>query len=119
MGIYNLMLGLGVATPLVTELLGMNICDYALGLLITAFLIFTAAVQVIASRDLKTYGWLIFWEGILRWMAAALLIPYGFFGHLGTVAGLIGAGDLVIGFVFLIILPKAIQKKPLDLFLGR
>lgn len=118
-GIYNLLLAVGMASPFVTNFLQINICDYALSLLIAAFLIFTAAVQVIAARDLRSYGWLIFWEGILRWMAAALLIPYGFFGHLGTMAGVIGAGDLIIGFVFLLVLPKAVGKSASDLALGR
>lgn len=118
-GIYNFLLAVGMALPPVTGFLQINICDYALSLLIAAFLVFTAAAQVIAARDLRTYGWLIFWEGILRWMAAALLIPYGFFGHLGTMAGVIGVGDFLIGFVFLILLPKAIGKNASDLTVGR
>lgn len=118
-GIYNFLLGLGLAIPFVTELLKINICDYALALLIGAFLIFTAAVQVIASRDLRTHGWIIFWEGILRWMAAAILIFYGFFGQIGFVAGLIGIGDFLIGIVFLFLLPKALGKKSYELLLGR
>ena len=52
-------------------------------------------------------------------MAAALLIPYGFFGHLGFMAGVIGVGDFVIGFVFLVLLPKAIGKSAWNLLRGR
>ena len=118
-GIYNFLLAVGLTIPYVTNLLKINIYDYALSLLIAAFLIFTAAIQIFASRDLRTYGWLIFWEGILRWMAAAILVPYGFFGHLGLITGVMGIGDFLIGFVFLILLPKALGKRTSDLLLGK
>lgn len=117
-GIYNFLLAMGLTIPFVTELLKMNICDYALSLLIAALLIFTAVVQVFASRDLQKFGWLIYWEGILRWMAAAILITYGFFGHLGIVTGILGLGDFVIGFVFLVLLPNTISKSHGDLLRG-
>jgi hypothetical protein len=78
-GVYNLFLAIGISTPAVTRALGINICDPVLGQLIGAFLLFTVVTQVFGSRDLTTNGWAIFWEGILRWIAAALLIPYGFF----------------------------------------
>ena len=108
-GFYNLLLGIGIATPFVTGLLRIEICDYALNLLIAAFLFYTAVVQIIASRDLKLFAQFIYWEGILRGMAAAILICYGFFGHLGLAAGLLGVGDLLIGTVFVLLLPRAVR----------
>ncbi len=108
-----------MAAPVVTNILQINICDQSLALLIAAFLLFTAVAQIVGSRDLRTYGWLIYWEGILRWMAAALLIPYGFFGHLGMVSGLIGSGDFLIGFVFLFLLPKVVGKSSGQLICGK
>jgi hypothetical protein len=83
-GVYNLALAGGMAVPAVTRSLGINIADPVLGQVIAGFLLFTAVIQMFGSRDLRTNGWVIFWEGILRWISAALLIPYGFFGHLGV-----------------------------------
>lgn len=118
-GVYNLLLAVAMATPAVTRMLGANIADPALGQLIAGFLLFTAAIQMIGSRDLRRSGWAIFWEGILRWIAAALLIPYGFFGHLGVTAGVLGIGDFLIGLVFLFVLPKVVGQRPVDLLLGK
>jgi hypothetical protein len=118
-GIYNLGLAAGMAVPAIHRALGINIADPVLGQLIAGFLLFTVPLQVFGSRDLPTYGWVIFWEGILRWIAAALLIPYGFFGHLGIMAGVLGIGDLLIGIVFLFILPGVIGKRPADLVVGK
>jgi hypothetical protein len=103
----------------VTRFLGINITDPVLGQLIAAFLRFTVVVQVFGSCDLRANGWALFWEGILRWIAAALLIPYGFFGHLGFMAGVIGPADFLIGLFFLLILPNVISKRPADLLLGK
>lgn len=118
-GIYNLILAAGMAIPAVHHFLGINISDPVLGQMISGFLLFSAIAQLFGSRDLRTYGWLIFWEGILRWIAAALLIPYGFFGHLGGMAGVLGLGDFLIGFVFLFILPNVIGKRPAELLAGK
>lgn len=118
-GVYNLALAAGMAVPAVTRSLGINIADPVLGQLIAGFLLFTAAIQMFGSRDLPTYGWAIFWEGILRWIAASLLISYGFFGHLGIMAGVLGVGDFLIGLLYLFVLPGVINKRPTDLFAGR
>lgn len=118
-GVYNLALAAGMAIPAVTRALGINIADPVLGQLIAGFLLFTAAIQMFGSRDLPTYGWAIFWEGILRWIAAALLISYGFFGHLGIMAGVLGVGDFLIGLFYLFVLPGVINKRPTDLLAGK
>lgn len=117
-GVYNLLLAVGICVPFVTNLLALPVADAALAQMIGAMLVFTAAAQVIGSRDLKTYAWLIFWEGLLRWMAAGLLIAYGFFGHLGLMAGLMGVVDFLIGVVFVVLLPRAVQKSRLALLTG-
>ena len=116
-GVYNLALAAGMAVPAVTR--SINIADPVLGQLIAGFLLFTAAIQIFGSRDLPTYGWAIFWEGILRWIAAALLIFYGFFGHLGNMAGVLGTGDFLIGVLYLFVLPGVINKRPADLLAGK
>lgn len=118
-GLYNLVLAAGMAIPAVTRSLGINIVDPVLGQLIAGFLLFTAAVQILGARDLTTFGWVIFWEGILRWIAAALLICHGFYGHLGPTAGLLGVGDFLIGAIFVLILPGAIDKSAVALLTGK
>lgn len=118
-GIYNLALAIGMAVPAVHGALGINIADPVLGKLIAGFLVFTAVIQMFGARDLPVFGWTIFWEGILRWIAAALLVPYGFFGHMGFMAGVLGLGDFTIGLVFLLILPDVIGKSRGQLLAGR
>jgi hypothetical protein len=87
--------------------------------MIAAFLAFTAVVQIVAARDLDTYGWAVFWEGALRWVAASLLITHGFFGHLGVMAGFLGVADFLVGLVFLVILPRVLGKSRAELIAGR
>ena len=118
-GVYNVILAAAMAVPAVPRALGINIADPVLGQLIGGFLLFTAVAQIFGSRDLRIYGWLIFWEGILRWISAALLVPYGFFGHMGVMAGVLGFGDFLIGCVFVLILPNTTGKRPADLLAGR
>jgi hypothetical protein len=108
-----------MALPAVHNAIGINIADPVLGKLIVGFLIFTSVIQIFGSRDLPTYGWAIFREGILRWIAALLLVPYGFFGHLGFMAGVLGLGDFLIGLVFLFILPEVIGKSRGNLLAGK
>jgi len=101
-GIYNIGLALIMAVHAVYfDVLGINIPDHIVGKLLAGFLAFTAAVLIISSTDLRQYACFVSWEAILRFIAAALLIPYGFFDHMGVMAGVMGLGDLVIGVVYL------------------
>jgi hypothetical protein len=118
-GLYNILLAIGMAVPAIHRALGINIVDPVLGQIIAGFLLFTVPVQLVGSRDLLTYGWLIYWEGILRWIAALLLIPYGFFGHMGTMAGILGVGDFLIGAVYLFGLPQTLGRSHAALLLAR
>lgn len=117
-GVYNMLLAGGLCLPPVTEWLGLVIADQALALIIAVLLVFTAAAQILGSRNLQSYAWLIYWEGFARWMAAAVLIAYGFAGHLGVMAGVMGLVDLLIGFVFVFILPKTVRISHLNLLKG-
>ena len=117
--IYNFLLGLGLFTPLVLQLLGLNVTDTALGYIIGILLFYTAVVQFAASKSLQQYMPLVFWEGILRWAAAILLVIYGFFGHLGFMAGVLGIIDFIIGCLFILYIPQKLSLKAQDLFLLR
>ena len=80
-------------------------CSPIWGWLIAGFLAFTAAVLILASRDLRRRASLVYWESLLRYVAALVLIPSGLFGDIGAIASLLGTGDLVIGLVYMFGLP--------------
>jgi hypothetical protein len=102
-GIYNIGLAATLALPWVYfDIFAVNIPDHVVAKLIAGFLGFTAAVLIISSTDLEKFASLVSWEALLRFVAAALLIPYGFFGHMGLMAGVLGLGDLAIGVVYLV-----------------
>ena len=44
---------------------------------------------------------LVYWESLLRYVAALLLIPAGMFGDIGGIAALLGLGDLGIGLIYM------------------
>ncbi|MFM7085147.1 MAG: hypothetical protein ACKOW3_09140 [Hyphomicrobium sp.] len=117
-GIYNLILVVCLGLPQGIINIGVNITDHALSKLIAGFLLFTAVIQIFGSRDVRTYGWIIYWEGILRWIAGLLLIYYGFLGHLGITAGFLGLVDIVLGAIYLKQLPSFTRKTHKDLFWG-
>jgi hypothetical protein len=48
----------------------------------------------------------VYWESLLRYAAALLLIPAGLFGDIGLIAVPMGLGDLAIGLVYMFGLPK-------------
>ncbi|WP_045227136.1 hypothetical protein [Methyloterricola oryzae] len=86
--------------------MGLNICAPVWGWLIAGFLGFTAAVLIISARDLKRRASQVYWESLLRYAAALLLIPAGLFGEVGKIAALLGLGDLAIGLVYMFGLTK-------------
>ena len=106
-GLYNLALSLGLFVPVMQRLMGLNVTDQALAKVIGVLLVYTAVVQYFASFDVKKYAWIIFWEGLLRWSAAFILIYYGLWGHLGFMAAVLGVVDFAIGCVYIFVIPKA------------
>lgn len=105
-GVYNTGLALVLLCPPVYRALGLNICAPVWGWLIAGFLGFTAAVLVLSSRDLRRRASLVYWEALLRYVAALVLIPAGLFGDIGGLAVLLGLGDLAIGLVYMFGLPQ-------------
>lgn len=47
-----------------------------------------------------------YWEILLRYAAAILVIPAGLFGDIGLIAAVMGLGDLAIGLVYMFGLAK-------------
>ena len=105
-GVYNMGLALILAFPPAYRGLGLNVPTPFWGWLVGAFLAYTAVVLILASRDLRRRASLVYWESLLRYLAALLAIPAGLFGALGGVAVLMGLGDLAIGLIYMFGLPK-------------
>ena len=118
-GVYNAGLALFLLFPPLYRGLGLNICAPVWGWLIAGFLGFTSAVLILASRDLRQRASLVYWESLLRYIAALLLIPAGLFGDLGLIAVPLGLGDLAIGLVYMMGLPKELGLPHLALLCDR
>jgi len=99
-GIYNLILAFFLLFPPLYRALGLNVCAPVLAWLIAAFLAYTSVVLIYASREISRRASLVYWESLLRYAAALILIPAGLFGDLGFIASLLGLGDLAIGLVY-------------------
>ena len=115
-GLYNLALSFGLLVPGLAGLMGLNVTDRALAAVIGVLLVYTAVVQYFASYDIRKYAWIIFWEGLLRWSAAFILVYFGLWGHLGLMAALLGAVDFAIGCVYIFIIPKTFSISRSELF---
>jgi hypothetical protein len=118
-GIYNAGLAATLTFPPVYQALGLNIPAPLWGWLVAGFLAYTSAVLILASRDLQRRASLVYWESLLRYIAALLLIPAGLFGDLGLIAVPLGLGDLAIGLVYMFGLPKYFGISHSDLFCDR
>lgn len=118
-GIYNVGLSLILLFPPLYGAMGLKVCNPVWGWLIAGFLGFTAAVLLLAARDLRRRASLVYWEALLRYVAALLLIPAGLLGDIGVIAALLGLGDLVIGVVYMFGLPQELQRSHADLLLDR
>ncbi len=99
-GVYNFVLAVFLLFPPLYRALGLNVCEPFLAWLIAGFLAYTSAVLIYASRELSRRATLVYWESLLRYVAAMILIPAGLFGDMGLIASLIGLGDLSIGLVY-------------------
>lgn len=118
-GVYNAVLAAILTLPPLYRAMGLNLCSPVWGWLIAGFLAYTCAVLVFASRNLKQRGALVYWESLLRYVAAIVLIPAGLFGDVGLAAALLGSGDLAIGLIYAFGLPKALGVSHRDLICGR
>jgi hypothetical protein len=99
-GAYNAGLAFFLMFPSLYRALGLNICAPFLGWLIAGFLAYTSVALIYASRDLAHRASLVYWESLLRYVAAVVLIPAGLFGDIGPIAAVLGLGDLLIGLIY-------------------
>jgi hypothetical protein len=118
-GVYNAGLALVLTCPPFYRWLGLNVPAPLWGWLVAGFLAFTSATLILASRDLRRRAAFVYWESLLRYIAALLLIPAGLFGDMGLIAVPLGLGDLAIGLVYMFGLPGALGMSHVDLLLDR
>jgi hypothetical protein len=118
-GVYNAGLAVTLMFPLVYRALGLNIPAPLWGWLLAGFLGFTSAVLILSSRDLERRASLVYWESLLRYVAALLLVPAGLFGDLGLIAVPLGLADLAIGLVYMVGLPRELGVSHRALFCDR
>lgn len=92
------------------------------GLLLRVFglvALFLGLMLVLCSRDLKHRGVLVMWEGVLRLVGGSVILGYGILGGCGIATGIAGLGDLAIGIVYLVCLPRHLEVSAMDLLLDR
>lgn len=118
-GVYNAGLAVFLLFPPLYRALGLNIPAPLWGWLLAGFLGYTSAVLILASRDLRRRASLVYWESLLRYIAALLLIPAGLFVDLGLIAVPLGLGDLIIGLVYMYGLPRELVVSHRDLLCDR
>ena len=105
-GVYNAGLAAFLLFPPLYRSVGLNICSPVWGWLIAGFLAFTSAILILSSRDLPRRASFVYWESLLRYVAALVLIPASLFADIGLIALPLGLGDLAIGLVYMFGLTK-------------
>lgn len=81
--------------------------------------LFLGVMLVLCSRKLAERGTLVLWEGILRLGGCILMVYYGSFRDAGALVAVAGFFDGAIGLVYLLGLPKHLNRSFTDLLLDR
>ena len=89
------------------------------GWLLCGFLLYTAAVLIIGGQDIGKYGSLVVHERLLRFIAAALLIPAALFYGYGWLALVTGITDAVWGIVYWTVVPRQTGRSLINLIFDR
>jgi predicted MFS family arabinose efflux permease len=123
-GLWNL--GLAIGVFVVAQLIApaarshMGIPDIQLfwTLILCGVLGVTGCILVLAARDLASRGSIVYYEGLARLVAAALLLTVGP-SELGTPAQVIGIADLCWGLVQTVALPRWLGRTHVQMLLDR
>ena len=118
-GVYNVALAFLLLFPPLYRALGLNVCTPVWSWLIAGFLAYTSVALIYASRDVTRRATLVYWEALLRFVAALVLIPAGVFGDIGLIAAILGLGDLSIGLAYVFGLTKELGRSHEDLLFDR
>jgi hypothetical protein len=88
------------------------------GQLFGAMAMFVGIMLMLCSRDLPRYGTLVLWESLLRVGGFVILGGHGWHQGNGFLLAM-GVGDLAIGVVYLVGLPRHLGVAFIDLLLDR
>jgi hypothetical protein len=113
-GIWNLGLAAAMIYP---PLLGLSLKP-VWAWLIAAFLVYTASTLILGAGNVPRYAPIILYEGLLRFAAAALLIPAGLLFGYGPLVAAVGAIDAIWGLTYFLIVPRQTGKPIAQLLLG-
>ena len=111
-GIYNAGLAVTLCCPPAYQALGLHFPAPFWGYLVAAFVAYTSAALILAARNLRQRASFVYWEALLRFATAALIVPQGLFGDVGRIAVPLGLADLGVGLVYLIGIPRALGVAP-------
>ncbi|MCA9610618.1 MAG: hypothetical protein KC619_33715 [Myxococcales bacterium] len=119
-GAYNASAVIAFLTPGVLPALGVPLPHSPFWVWLPALLgLFAGLTLLLASTDLRRYGTLPYWNGIVRlvFVVAALTLSFG--ESAGTFMGLLAWGDLPLALGAIFGMPLALGCSHLDLLLAR
>jgi hypothetical protein len=119
-GVYNVILAVSSLIPAVAKILGLAVPESRFYLWLPGILIiYLGILLILASRNLHDRASLVYWEGILRLAGFVVATRYGFMGEFGASLGYVGVIDLIVGLVYIIGLPKYLNRRAIDILLDR
>lgn len=118
-GYWNLGLAFILTCPAIYLTLDVNLQQPVWGWLIAVLLFYTSASLIICGHNVKRYASIIFYEGLARFMAGAVLIPGGLFWDCGYLVALAGLIDIFWGATYMRVVPNMTGYSLKELLLNR
>jgi len=81
--------------------------------------LFASIVLFFSSKDLHRYGVFPYWNGIIRMLFAVVAFLLDFKSGVGLFIGVIAVGDLILGFLCVISIPKALNQNHRRILLNK
>ncbi|QWW72349.1 hypothetical protein [Rhizobium sp. WYJ-E13] len=81
--------------------------------------VFIGVLLVLCARDLQNRGSIVMWEGVLRLVAGSIMMFFTMKDTSGTMARSRPLFDLIVGGIYIVALPIALERSPLYLLLDR
>lgn len=81
--------------------------------------VFIGVLLILCARDLQNRGPIVMWEGVLRLVAGSVMGYFTLKDTSRTMARSRPFVDLTVGFIYVVALPMALERSPLDLLLDR
>lgn len=118
-GFYNLIMAHLIPIPALQALFGIEL-PLVGSTLISILLIYTAAMLIISSQDIRRYRRVILFEALLRFGGAFIFITaFTFSDDYGSLMLLAGITDAIWGICYCFIVPSAVDQSISDILLGK